>query len=387
MTKTNKFLFIYGLIMFFAMSLGAFTQITILGASMSIYWIDIFAITLLVLILLLPNIFTNKFSTSENLLALGLVIILVYSMFISFFSDEQLTSLQGSLVIFLGIIYLICSVVLNNNNKYFFRWAVRIFVSSIAIQLIINMLPIFMSAGLSFYLAKENATTFVGNSNAISFYFVFLVLYELISRHKFWSFFVVIGIIGVVFSMSRAGFLSLFICLSIFVVISIINKSSNNIKTYFYMIIAIVLLYFAIQNTAIGKQFLFHLGFGLKATSMHARDVLGEEAWSKFLQHPFGSGLVWIGDPHNIIIRSFRDLGFIVGPIFIMILFFPIFFFFSRKIRDYSNEMIAILVAYCSLLVHSLFEIFFLTNISLFFTIFSLVYLVKNKSYQYLNDK
>ncbi|MGV2927985.1 O-antigen polymerase [Macrococcus capreoli] len=386
MTKTNKFLFIYGLIMFFAMSLGVITQLNILSSNINIFYIDIFALILLLFTFISTDNFPIDFKSSELLLIICLVIVFIYSMVISIFSNMQLTAIQGSLVLFLGIIFIVISSILINNSTEFFKWAIRIFVTSVAIQLIYNMLPVVMSAGLSFYIAKENAETLVGNSNAISFYFVFLLLYELITRHKFWSIFAVISVIGVIFSMSRAGFVSLFICLILYFLISIINNKIKSVSTYIYLAITIVLIVFVINKTEVGRELLFHLNYGLKATSLQSRDVLREKAFEQFLNYPLGSGVIWMEDPHNIFVRSLRDLGFLIGPLFVSILFFPIKYFVSKYIFKYSKEFIAVLISYVSIMIHSLYEIYYLTDITMFFSMFILIYIIKLKNNQMDDD-
>ncbi|MGK0576862.1 hypothetical protein [Macrococcus capreoli] len=286
-----------------------------------------------------------------------------------------MTALQGTLNFIYGIFFLYLACYYNYFYKSFFKIANRIFCISIGVQLFLNMYPILLNNGLSFYLAKEYSNTLIGNSNAVSFYFGFSLIYEFISKGKFWKFFMIFNTLCLILTLSRGGFLSVAISLIIFIILSLFNKNLIKISTYINFLIAIVIISITLYYTPIGKELFESLQLGFKASSIASRNILHEQAISEIISKPYGNGLVWVNDPHNFILRAFRDLGLLFGIIIILLFIYPMKYFISKNIIIYNNEILAVLLGYLTIIIHSLFEIYYFTSITLFYTIFILVYL------------
>ena len=75
--------------------------------------------------------------------------------------------------------------------------------------------------------------------------------------------------------------------------------------------------------TSPGRELLKGLSAGLGANTVSTRQVLWKEAFSETIANPMGVGIVWRNDPHNFIFSSLRNLGFVFGTLYIMIIASP----------------------------------------------------------------
>lgn len=369
--------YFFGIILFILLSLGMLSVVSFAGVNYNLQFIEIASIIYFIVIfnnLMMKNKLF-KYTNKESFMLLTLLIVFFYALIISFFSSEQMTAIQGTILILFGVIFLFLATYYIYNYENFFLIANRLFIISLFIQLIYNMYPALTSQGMSFYVLKSHSETLIGFSNAISFYFTFSFLYELISRNKRWLIYALINGISLLLTISRGAILSLVICLFIYLLISLVNKEFSKMKTLFSIFIVVLISYYLLLFTLPGQQLWQGLQFGFNASSVNSREYLVNNAIEVINSKPFGNGLVWKEDPHNIVVRLIRDLGFFCGTLYILFLINPLRYFLDLRILSQSKEFIGVLVGYLSIFIHSLGEIFYLTSITIFYSIFILVYI------------
>jgi O-antigen ligase len=141
-----------------------------------------------------------------------------------------------------------------------------------------------------------------------------------------------------------------------------------------FVVLGALFLYF-INFTNAGIQLWFGLQYGIHASSVGTRQVLWSQAIQQINEQPFGNGVIWRNDPHDIVLKSFRDLGILFGAIFLLMIFYPTSYILRFKLFTTSRKSVAILIAYLSVMIHSLIEIFYLTSTSIIWVVMVLTYL------------
>jgi hypothetical protein len=316
-----------------------------------------------------------KLTTFDKVRYLLWIICLMYSILTYFWSSQSITVLAGSIALSYGVISnFVADYFIGKDPKIFIK-ANRIFILSLFIQLGINMISMFSSYGLNFYQLKDNSSTLIGNSNYIAIYFTFTFLYELIAKNKRWMFYSVISLIAVILSISRGAIISTVICLSVYVLFVIFNPRIKKFKIFFSLGVLGMLFYLFINYTTPGITLMMGLSDGLQAHSIITRQVLWNEATNQIQDQPFGNGFVWILDPHNIVLSSLRNLGVVVGPIYLFLIGYPLLYFFRLRTYKLSQQSLAILIAYSSVFIHSMIEVFYGSSTAIIWTIMALSFL------------
>lgn len=301
----------------------------------------------------------------------------LYSILTFYWSDLGLSVLVGSLSLFYGMIAFIIGENYYHKNDRIYPIANRILVTSLLIQLVYNMASGAIY-GMDFYAMKQQSTTLLGNSNYIAFFFSFGLLYELIAKEKGWKLFSVINLCGVVLTMSRGAILSIIVSLLIYFLVSIFNKKIK--KTHIVISLALISLVFFlfINYTIPGKELMIGLQYGSTVTSsFSSRTILWNDTIEQIKSQPFGIGINWRDAPHDVMLTAFKDLGIVFGSVYILLLAYPLFYFLNPKIFKRSNKSLAVLIAYLSVFVHSMLEIFYFNNTSLIWTVMTLTYINK----------
>lgn len=163
------------ILLFLAISLGQVALISFGGASYQLGYGEI-TLTLILFIMLIRS-YKNKNEirmSRHNLIYYILwFTCFIYSFLEYFWSDQPYTALSGSLTFIFGFMAMIIANYYLTKNDKIFLVAFRILIISLFIQLLINMSDVIKIGGFSFYAAKNYATTLLGDSNNISFYFTF----------------------------------------------------------------------------------------------------------------------------------------------------------------------------------------------------------------------
>ncbi|MBS4212687.1 O-antigen ligase family protein [Neobacillus rhizophilus] len=295
-----------------------------------------------------------------------------YAILIFLWSDYGISVFPGALSIFIGFIAFLFAKVLLKESVIAYEIANRFLLSSIVLQLVLNMGLNLNTIDNQFYALKVASVTLMGESNYISIFLGFFFLYEFISRKKYWILFVLISILGIFLTVSRGAILSISFSLIVYIIITLFNSKVNKFKTILSILFVIFIALFLFNKTIVGVQLLTQLTYGFETGNSAGRDVLLHNAILQFLSNPFGSGIVLDNDPHNVIIKSLRDLGIIFGPIYITLLLYPLYYLFNYKVIRYSNTTIALLVGYFSVIIHSLVEIFYFNSSSIIWTVCTL---------------
>jgi hypothetical protein len=319
------------------------------------------------------NGFKIRLSLFEKIFLILQLFCGMYAIIIFLWSDFGLSVLPGALSILIGFITFILAKVWLRENIKGYEIANRIFLVSIVFQLIVNMGLNLNSIGGQYIAFKIASVTLMGQSNYISIFLGFFFLYEFISRKKYWLFFVIISLIGVFLTLSRGAILSIAFSIIVYIIIILYNSQVNKLKSIISILFVISAAYYLFSNTIIGIELFTQINYGFETGNSSGRDVLIENAIKQIVNQPFGSGIVLDNDPHNVIFKTLRDLGILVGPIYITLLLYPVYHLFNLRSYKYSNTTIGLLIGYLSVILHSMVEIFYFNSSSIIWTIFTLV--------------
>lgn len=307
---------------------------------------------------------------------------IIYSIFMFYWSDNGLSILAGSLSLVYGFMaYLIADILFNENTQIYPK-ASRVLVTSIFVQLLYNMSSVIISSGtfyaLSFYEMKEKSTTLLGGSNYIAFFFTFGLLYEVISKEKKWKLFAVLNLGGVVLTISRGAIFSLAASILLYLFISMVNKNIKKRQVLFTLISLFFGFYLFVNYTTPGRElWLGFQGGAVVSSSISARTLLWDATINQIKEQPFGNGITWKESPHNVILTAFRDLGVVFGSLYILFIGYPLINFIRFKIFTFSSRSIALLIAYLSVFLHSMVEIFYFNTTSIIWTAVTLAFIGK----------
>lgn len=189
--------------------------------------------------------------------------------------------------------------------------------------------------------------------------------------------FTTVNLIGVILTISRGAIVSLVVCLALYLITLIFNRKVKKIKSLIGVAALAFGFYLFIRFTIPGMELWDGLAGGVKANSVGTRQILWGEAIREIGEKPFGNGIIWRNDPHNIILKSVRDLGVWFGVIFLFLISYPLFNVLRLEVFRRTNKSIAILIAYLSIFIHSMIEVFYFTNTSIIWVVFVLSFLNK----------
>lgn len=378
------------ILVFLALSLGVMFEIPIgpLRYQVDYSEIVLIVITFLVIIKLLNSNKAFIFKNYNRSLLFISSFLLIYSLFSYTWSPYGLTSIPGATIFIYAILSIFVGSYYLEENSEVYIIAMRIFVLSIIIQLFYNFSVGLIQGVTGFYDLKDYAVTFIGKSNFISIFISFDLIYEFISREKYWKFFFVISLVALVATISRGAIVSVAIALAVYFIVGLLNININKKKLITNFLILFILFTIAMLFTEPGKTLLKGLQAGLGASTVSSRKLLWKESFIETLLNPLGVGIVWKDDPHNILFSALRNLGVISGPLYILVIISPLFILIHPKIRLLSRKTVAILISYLSVVVHAFIEVFYFTKISVIFTMFTLLYMyiVINKDIQLINN-
>lgn len=365
-------------LLFLAISLGTLYPVSIGGASYNIQYSEVLLLVLFIILCtqVAKNEFQYEISIYNKTLYISWGLCAVYSVITYYWSNQSTTALSGVVTLLIGLISLLISD--NCKDTKVYVTANRILNISLLCQLIFNMFSVLKINGLDFYALKSESVTLAGNSNYISFFFTFGLIYELITKGKRWSIFVAINLLGIILTISRGAILSLIMCLIVYMLTLIFKKKvKNRFKSFFSFGIVILIAYALLNYTEPGKVLMDGFSNGLKANSVSTRYVLWNDTIKQIKDNPFGNGVIWDNDPHNIILRSIRDMGVAFGSIFLIIIVSPFLYLFKIENNKISNEVVALLIAYLSVFIHAQEEVFYLGSTSVIWATSTIVFITK----------
>lgn len=366
-------------LIFLALSFGTLVHLSL---GISGYNLQIAEIVILFIFLFTLEKMTRKnikiyFSPYKILFCFLWFLCFIYSIFTYFWSDQGVSVLAGSIGLFYGLITFFVAEYYFKENPRIFITANRLFIISLLIQIALNMLKGIQAGEIGFYALKYNSITLLGNSNYISIFFTFGLIYEFITKEKKSKIFVLINLIGIILTLSRGAIVSITCALLVYFIIALFNKNIKITKTIISFVLLLFMFYLFINYTIPGMEFWKGLELGLGASSVSSRLNLWQDAIKQITTHPFGNGIVWKNETHNVVLSSFKNLGVGFGLIYLLLISFPLFHFFRRKIFRLSNISIAVLLAYLTVFIHSMFEVFYFGTTSIIWTAMVLPFIFK----------
>lgn len=365
------------ILIFIAMSLGVLTEISVGPMVYKFDFIEpvLICVALCVIISLWNK---NKFYKMPPLvlsLMAILTAIFLYSLISVNWTSYGFSVIPGAMIYFYGIIALFVAYYYLKQKEDLYILASRIFVLLIVLQLFLNISVGIKSGVSGFYDLKDFARTLIGKSNFISIFISFDLIYEFISKQKYWLFFFLIDLVAIIFTISRGAIVALVIAIFIFFVVAMFNKNFSKKNLLLSLGFLIIVSACFMLVTAPGRELLKGLSSGLGASTVGTRQTLWKEAFNETLLNPWGVGIVWRNDPHNFMFSSLRNLGFFFGTIYMLLIASPFFVFVHPIVLKLSKKSIAILMAYLSVFIHSFIEVFFFTKLSVTWTMFTLVFI------------
>lgn len=365
------------ILVFISMSLGVLFEISIGSLKYNFEFIEptLIAVFLYIVINLWNK---NKYHKIPGPLIMMLLILLTmfsYSLLSLSWTDYGLSVLPGSIVFFYGVISIFIANYYFQKDSNLYVIVSRLFVLIIIIQLFINIYEGMASGVTGFYELKDYARTLIGKSNFISIFIAFDLIYEFISKDKHWVVFLLIDLIAIIFTISRGAIVTVVLALGVFFIIAMFNKNFNRKSILLSISVLIIIFVVFMVVTPPGRELLQGLSAGLGANTVSTRQVLWKEAFTETIANPMGVGIVWRNDPHNFIFSSLRNLGFMFGTIYIVVIASPLFLFLHPIILRLSKKTIGLLVAYLSVFIHSFIEVFYFTKLSVSWSMFTIVFI------------
>jgi hypothetical protein len=334
-------------------------------------------------------------SKAKGMFYLCYFLCFIYSIFTYYWSDLGISVIAGSINLFFGLVTFLLAEYCFKYNPDSFITANRILIISLLIQLALSMFfgvelkPADLETEYNdFYSFKVTATTLLGDSNYIAFFFGFGLLYEFIAKEKGWILFVISNLLGIMLTISRGAIISIACAFFVYLYIMLLNSKVKMITKLIIFCNSILLLgsfFFFFQYTEVGITFWNGLLLGLGDSSMNSRQYLWDEAITQITLQPFGIGIVTVNIPHNVILTSIRSLGVLFGTIYLLLLSFPVFYLLKCSISHLSNKGLAALIAYLSVFIHSMVEVFFFDTESIIWSAIIISFIFAN-SQQLVNQ-
>ncbi|MGO4961203.1 O-antigen ligase family protein [Jeotgalibaca porci] len=365
------------LLIFITLALGTFQVINIGTLSYNLEFVEITMLLLFLSMCVKIRRIRNEELNSKIITLLVPLTILnfVYSLLTFVWTDYGLTVLPGAIPLLFSVLtILLCYPILNQKPDYYIT-GTRIFILVLFLQLIVNIWIGIESGASGFYAIKSYADTLIGKSNFISFFFVFELLFEFIAKKRHWQFYLIINALAIVLTVSRGAIVSLALSLVVFFFVGMKNHNFNKKKLLKNFLALGGLLLLIMFLTPSGRELIGGLSLGLEASTVGSRQLLWNEAFQEIVRNPFGIGVVWRNNPHNFILDSIRNLGLIFGTVYIFIIGSPLFLILNPKIFRLSSQSIAGIIAYLSVFIHAMIEVFYFTKISVIWTFLTLIFL------------
>ncbi|MCB5951539.1 O-antigen ligase family protein [Enterococcus sp. BWT-B8] len=364
-------------VLFLLMSLGTMVLIPLGGSYYQVKYLEIGLLCFFILILLKVLLIKKKpFQLGKaSLVYLFLFFVMsFYSLITNTWSTYGRTSLVGVSFFLYGLIVAAMSCFYQFKLHDYIR-ANRILLLSLTVQLCISFYDngIFSNNLTGYYNVKYVSSTLLGNSNYISMFVVFIMIFEIIARVKFWPLFTIISGVALIFSMSKGAIISLVIVLAIYIFLETFgNKYKMKFKNIFVILFLIGIFLIVLYSTTLGMKTIEMIRYSLETGSSSGRDALYSYAFEIIKNNPWGIGYTDIDNPHNFIVESMRSYGILFGLIATFIFIYPL-----RMLRQMLNSSqdpikVAFYLAYISLLIHSLVEIFFYTTLGMIWTIITI---------------
>jgi O-antigen ligase len=356
-------------ILLFSLTIGSAYEPRFLGHGYNFCYAEII-LMMGMTILIIRTLFKRFFVLySNDKLLFSWIFLTVWMTAILLWSIDPLKHLAGMIAIGEGLLAYIIVINLFYSDPYsfscYFQIGERLFIISLVVQLFVNMWPLLMYDGggsLTFYGIKEHAITAMGKSNLIAIYLEFALFYELIRRAKYYYIFVVITIVGLIMTFSRAGLIITFIMIFVLFIKEIWKLQFKRIFIYIIVSLCLGVVIFTFMEPFIDilKSSIIDIKPG---ASLFTRIELWKSAWTDFSKAPlFGSGLSYKYQPHNTILRTLVGIGIIGSIPFFIILLLPIkkliYFILLKRNHLFRIDAFALLIAYSAVFLHSLVEIF-----------------------------
>lgn len=378
------------IIIFFSLGLGTFVAISAGPLSYNFEFIEpvILAASLFIIVKSWKNSRGINITRTTFIFISIAISIFLYSLFTFIWTDYGLTVLPGAIPLFYAVLSIIVGSYYLNTAPDLYILGSRIFILFLFLQLIVNIYSGMQTGASGFYAIKAFADTFIGKSNFISFFFVFDLIFEFISKERYWKFFLLIDTIAVVLTVSRGAIVSLVIALMIFFILALFNKNFDTKKLILNYTALGVLFFLILVATPSGQELLGGLGIGLEASTVGSRQLLWNDAIYEIAHNLMGIGIVWRDNPHNFLLDALRNMGIIFGTIYIGLIASPLFMLLHPKINQLSARSIAGVIAYLSVFLHAMIEVFYFTKVSVvwsFITILFIFYSIRN-DFRQAND-
>lgn len=364
------------IIIFLALSLGTAIAIPWGSVSYNLQYVQIVILIYFVLICLKKASRNQPFTmaNADRRHWFLWLICFIYSLFTAGLASQPITALSGSISLFFVLIAVVTANHVLHDDPDIFITANRLFILSLFLQLAVNMFQISQTHGLSLYVLKSYSNTAIGNSNTISFYFTFAMFFELIAREKKWIIFTLMSAVGVVYTISRGAIVTIIICVIVLLLINPRLKGNQKKKLVLSVLFVFAVMVAFLLFTVPGQVFLKNSENLLHSSAVSSRLYRWRDSIQQTLDNPLGNGIIWRNDPHNTILRAFKDLGIFIGPIFVFLVIYPFLLALKKGLKKLNQKALAVLIGYLSIFVHSMIDVFYISTTHLIYIVFIMAY-------------
>ena len=386
------------IILFFLLSLGTFYQLSIGDTNYNLLFIEI-----LLLILFINSIYIRSVKEKDNknyknktksliqntlneynrVYFLLITIMIIYSVLTLVWSPFGISSLLATITyMYMLILFFIFSA--NNFTTESYFVANRFFTVSIFIQILLSLYRNDVGEIYDYYSIKHIVSTMLGNSNYLAVFVGLIFVSEIISQKKYWQVFSLISGSLVFLTLSKSGLLAIFISLFIYEIFNLKSQLKKNKKKVIFLIVFFFILgLIVITKSRIGNIFFNALVNAVSTGSLSGRELLISEAFKDILSYPMGMGYSIIGDPHNMLLISIRSFGILFGLVTIFIFLIPLVRGIKKNILLMSRTTKGLYFGYLTLVIHSMFEIFFFTNAATIWVTITIILLEREMENEY----
>ncbi len=360
------------ILLFLAISLGKVYTISFGNLQYNIQAVELLLVfySLIVFLKMKQKNMKFNFSKNESYFYIAWFLVFFYSILTFFWTDQGVSVLSGSLSLFYGLLAFFVSSYYFNTNRNALLNGNRILIISLLIQVSINIFLGLQAVEIGFYGIKHNSTTLLGNSNYIAFFFSFVMIMELISKQKKWQLYLLLSVTGVVLTLSRGTIFSIIFVLLLYFIFACSNKNIKAFNAILNILLAVTIFSFLLFYTTPGIEFRKALEEGLQTSSFQVRLDSWSFAFTQIIDNPLGNGIYWRNDSHNLILSSFKFLGIIFGVLYLTLLMLPIQILIHQKIKLMSRNLLALILAYISIFIHAMVEVFYFDTVSIIWVAF-----------------
>lgn len=364
------------IIIFFSLGLGSFVSISAGALSYNFEFIEpvMLAVSFFIVIKSWKKSPSISITRTFIILVSVIISIFLYALFSFIWTDYGLSVLPGAIPLFYAILSILVGSYYLNNAPDLYILGSRVFILFLFLQLMLNIYSGFQTGANGFYAVKAFADTFIGKSNFISFFFVFDLIFEFISKEKHWKFFLLIDVLAVVLTVSRGAIVSLVIALITFFFLALFNDNFDAKKIILNYAVLGALFFLILIVTPSGQELLGGLGIGLEASTVGSRQLLWNDAIHEIAHNLMGIGIVWRDNPHNFLLDSLRNMGIVFGTIYILLIASPLYILLHPKVNQLSARSLAGVMAYLSVFLHSMIEVFYFTKVSVIWSFLTMLF-------------